>query len=154
MLLNHFLVLRIFIQYFSSNSTLKASFTASGPITNNITIHGTSKIPWGFALEISSDYPLDSNVDLDIRVRGTWMVSVDNEGNRVREEEFPDIRRTVTLEKNKSSFTIDVRIGNSGGTGGQVESLASANFGVMILTDSDNKYNYQLVVDTSGMIYW
>lgn len=101
-----------------------------------------------------SDYPLASDVQIEIRVRGTWMVAIDNEGNQLREEEFPDIRRTMTLGKNKDSFTLEIGIGISGGTGGQVVSLASANYGPMLLTDSDNKYNYRLNVDTDGMIYW
>ena len=108
----------------------------------------------GFALEIFSDYALGSAIELEVRVRGPWMVAIDNEGNQLREEDFPDIKRTVTLGKNKSSFSIDVMIGNSGGTGGLVVSLASANFGTVILTDSDSQFDCHLVVDTDGMIYW
>lgn len=101
-----------------------------------------------------SDYPLASDIQIEIRVRGTWMVAIDNEGNQLREEEFPDIKRTMILSKNKDSFTLEIGIGTSGGTGGQVVSLASANYGPMLLIDSDNKYNYSLNVDTDGMIYW
>lgn len=125
-----------------------------GPITNNITLYSTSKIPWGFALHLTSDYPLASDVQIEVRVRGTWMVAIDNEGNQLREEDFPDIRQTMTLHKNENSFTLNVGIGSSGGTGRQVVSLASANYGPMILTDSDNTYNYYLIVDTDGMVYW
>lgn len=56
------------------------------------------------------------------------MVAIDNEGNQLREEEFPDIKRTMTLEKGKSTFTLNVGIGHAGGTGGQVVSLASGNY--------------------------
>ena len=87
-------------------------------------------------------------------VRGTWMVTDNYEGNREWEEDFPDIRQTMTLGKNQSSFTLNIYIGFSGGSGGQVVSLASANYGAMILTDSDDKYNYNLIVDANGLIYW